>query len=122
MGTCRLGRWGWKGLSAASRPMSRMWEHRRPDFPECHIPTRIPGAGPEFARFTNFNGSGAVTGGFGFESVMAATSHSSYNALQTSLSGNVGHGGPSLQAGLHLGQVAGLMSAALSEEQDPPGL
>jgi len=42
MGNCRLGRWGWNGLSAASRPMSRMSEHRRSDFPECHIQTRIP--------------------------------------------------------------------------------
>src|SRR6202030_3911881 len=42
MATCRLGRWGWNGLSAASRLMSRMWEHRRFDFPECHIRTRIP--------------------------------------------------------------------------------
>jgi len=45
-----------------------------------------------------------VTGGFGFESVVTATSHSSYNALQTSLSGNVGHGGPSLQAGYTWGK------------------
>src|SRR5205823_27586 len=57
-----------------------------------------------FARFTDFDGSGVVTGGFGFESVMTATSHSSYNALQTSLSGNVGHGGPSLQAGYTWGK------------------
>src|SRR6202007_2381594 len=54
--------------------------------------------------FTNFDSSGAVTGGFGFESVITATSHSSYNALQTSLSGNVGHGGPSLQAGYTWGK------------------
>jgi hypothetical protein len=67
-------------------------------------PNAYPGAGSEFARFTDFNGSGAVTGGFGFESVMTATSHSSYNALQTSLSGNVGHGGPSLQAGYTWGK------------------
>jgi len=72
--------------------------------PRMSYPNAYPGADPEFARFTNFNGSGAVTGGFGFESVMTATSHSSYNALQTSLSGNVGHGGPSLQAGYTWGK------------------
>ena len=72
--------------------------------PRMSYPNAYPGADPEFARFTNFDGSGAVTGGFGLESVMTATSHSSYNALQTSLSGNVGHGGPSLQAGYTWGK------------------
>jgi len=72
--------------------------------PRMSYPNAYPGADSEFARFTNFDSSGAVTGGFGFESVMTATSHSSYNALQTSLSGNVGHGGPSLQAGYTWGK------------------
>src|SRR5207249_5702277 len=72
--------------------------------PRMSYPNAYPGAGSEFARFTDFDGSGAATGGFGFESVMTATSHSSYNALQTSLSGNVGHGGPSLQAGYTWGK------------------
>src|SRR5256884_3401954 len=72
--------------------------------PRMSYPNAYPGAGSEFERFTDFDGSGVVTGGFGFESVMTATSHSSYNALQTSLSGNVGHGGPSLQAGYTWGK------------------
>jgi Carboxypeptidase regulatory-like domain len=72
--------------------------------PRMSYPNAYPGADPEFARFTNFDSSGAVTGGFGFESVVTGTSHSSYNALQTSLSGNVGHGGPSLQAGYTWGK------------------
>jgi Carboxypeptidase regulatory-like domain len=72
--------------------------------PRMSYPNAYPGANAEFARFTNFDPGGAVTGGFGFESVMTATSHSSYNALQTSLSGNVGHGGPSLQAGYTWGK------------------
>src|ERR1700739_541711 len=72
--------------------------------PRMSYPNAYPGADPSFARFTNFDGSGALTGGFGFESVVTATSHSSYNALQTSLSGNVGHGGPSLQAGYTWGK------------------
>jgi hypothetical protein len=72
--------------------------------PRMSYPNAYPGADPEFARFTNFDSSGAVTGGFGFESVITAMSHSSYNALQTSLSGNVGHGGPSLQAGYTWGK------------------
>jgi hypothetical protein len=84
----------------------------------------------EFARFTNFDGSGGVTGGFGFESVITATSHSSYDALQTSLSGNVGHDGPSLQAGYTWGKslddVSGILggtgstgAVTLFSPQDP---
>src|SRR3977135_3459943 len=42
MATYKLGRWGWNGLSAASRSMSHMLEHRLFDFPECPIQTRIP--------------------------------------------------------------------------------
>ncbi len=84
--------------------------------PRMSYPNAYPGAGPEFARFTNFDSSGAVTGGFGFESVLTGTSHSSYNALQTSLSGNVGHGGPSLQAGYTWGKslddVSGILGGA----------
>jgi hypothetical protein len=98
--------------------------------PRMSYPNAYPGADPEFARFTNFDGNGAVTGGFGFESVMTATSHSSYNALQTSLSGNVGHGGPSLQAGYTWGKslddVSGILggtgstgAVTLFSPQDP---
>jgi hypothetical protein len=98
--------------------------------PRMSYPNAYPGADPEFARFTNFDSSGAVTGGFGFESVMTATSHSSYNALQTSLSGNVGHGGPSLQAGYTWGKslddVSGILggtgstgAVTLFSPQDP---
>jgi len=50
-------------------------------------PNGYGGAGPEFARFTQFDSSGNATGGFGPEYVMASDSHSSYNALQTSVSG-----------------------------------
>ncbi|HEY6448013.1 MAG TPA: TonB-dependent receptor [Acidobacteriaceae bacterium] len=67
--------------------------------PRSSYPNAYPGADPGFAPFTDFDASGAVSGGFGFESVITGTSHSSYNALQTSLSGTVAHGGPGLQAG-----------------------
>jgi hypothetical protein len=98
--------------------------------PRMSYPNAYPGANPEFARFTNFDGSGAVTGGFGFESVLTGTSHSSYNALQTSLSGNIGHGGPSLQAGYTWGKslddVSGILggtgstgAVTLFSPQDP---
>jgi hypothetical protein len=61
---------------------------------------------------------------------MTATAHSSYNALQTSLSGNAGHGGPSLQAGYtwskSLDDVSGILggtgstgAVTLFSPQDP---
>jgi len=98
--------------------------------PRMSYPNAYPGADSRFARFTNFDGSGAVAGGFGFESVLTGTSHSSYNALQTSLSGSVGHGGPSLQAGYTWGKslddVSGILggtgstgAVTLFSPQDP---
>jgi hypothetical protein len=66
--------------------------------PRASFPNAYPGASPEFAPFTTFDSSGDVTGGFGVEQVITATSHSTYHALQTSLSGTVGHGGPGVQA------------------------
>ncbi len=72
--------------------------------PRTSYPNAYPGADPRFARFTTFDSNGVVTGGFGFESVVTGTAHSSYHALQTSLSGTVGHGGPSLQAGYTWGK------------------
>ncbi|HET6932884.1 MAG TPA: TonB-dependent receptor, partial [Candidatus Acidoferrum sp.] len=50
-------------------------------------PNGYAGAGPEFARFTQFDASGNAVSGFGPEYVMNSDSHSSYNALQTSVSG-----------------------------------
>jgi hypothetical protein len=67
--------------------------------PRSSYPNGYPGAEAGFAPYTNFDRTGAVTGGFGTETVITDTSHSSYNALQTSLSGTVKHGGPGLQAG-----------------------
>ena len=81
--------------------------------PRISYPNAYQGAGPGFANFTNFDSGGVATGGFGFESVITNTSHSSYNALQTSLAGQVGHGGPGLQAGYtwskSLDDVSGLL-------------
>jgi len=50
-------------------------------------PNGYAGAGPQIARFTQFDSSGNGVSGFGPEYVMASDSHSSYNALQTSVSG-----------------------------------
>jgi hypothetical protein len=66
--------------------------------PRVSFPNAYPGASPAFAPHTTFDAKGNVTGGFGVENVIAATAHSTYHALQTSLSGTVGHGGPGIQA------------------------
>jgi Carboxypeptidase regulatory-like domain len=44
------------------------------------------GASPEFAPFTQFNAAGQPLGGYGPEGLLATGSHSTYHALQTSLS------------------------------------
>jgi hypothetical protein len=67
--------------------------------PRTAYPNGYPGAFPAFAPYTQFDSSGNVTGGFGVESVITSDAHSTYHALQTSLSGTVGHGGPGVQAG-----------------------
>jgi hypothetical protein len=66
--------------------------------PRSICPNAYPYASPGFAPDTEFNSAGAVIGGLGVENVITATAHSSYHALQASLSGMVGHGGPGIQA------------------------
>ena len=66
--------------------------------PRTSFPNAYPGASPAFAPHTQFDSSGNVIGGFGVENVITATAHSTYHALQTSLSGTMGHGGPGIQA------------------------
>jgi hypothetical protein len=67
--------------------------------PAIGFPNAYSGATPAFARYTTFDVSGNVAGGFGTEMVVVASSHSSYHALQVSLSGTMAHGGPGIQAG-----------------------
>ena len=66
--------------------------------PRYSFPNAYPGASPGFAPHTQFDSAGNVIGGFGVENVIVADAHSTYHALQTSLSGTVGHGGPGIQA------------------------
>lgn len=51
-------------------------------------PNSYSGATPQFARFTQFNSAGQITGGFGPESVVTTGSHSTYHALQISATKN----------------------------------
>jgi Carboxypeptidase regulatory-like domain len=61
-------------------------------------PNGYAGAAPAFAPFTQFDATGHATGGFGPESVMTTGSHSSYHALQSSVTGNHSRIGLSFQA------------------------
>jgi hypothetical protein len=65
--------------------------------PRSYFPNAYSGAGPGFARFTQFNPAGEATGGFGTEQVIEGTAHSSYNALQASLTGPLVQNGPNVQ-------------------------
>jgi hypothetical protein len=72
--------------------------------PRYSYPNAYAGATPEFAFHTQFDSAGNVIGGFGVENVIIANAHSTYHALQTSLSGTVGHGGPGIQASFTWGK------------------
>jgi hypothetical protein len=61
-------------------------------------PNGYSGADAAFAPFTQFDSTGHATGGFGPEVVMTNGSHSTYHALQTSVSQNQSRIGLSFQA------------------------
>lgn len=63
-----------------------------------YSPNNYTGASPGFAPFTQFDASGHATGGFGPEVIMTSGSHSTYHALQTSLTKNSARLGLGLQA------------------------
>jgi TonB dependent receptor len=64
----------------------------------AYSPNSYTGAAPGFAPFTQFDASGHATGGFGPEVIMSSGSHSTYHALQTSLTKNSARLGLGLQA------------------------
>jgi hypothetical protein len=72
--------------------------------PRYSFPNAYPGASPAFAPHTQFDSAGNVIGGFGVENVIVADAHSTYHALQTSLSGTVGRLGPGVQASFTWGK------------------
>jgi hypothetical protein len=67
--------------------------------PAISFPNAYSGATSAFARYTAFDASGNVAGAFGTENVIVATAHSTYHALQVSLSGTIAKVGPGVQAG-----------------------
>ena len=67
--------------------------------PSAISPNGYSGASPEYARFTQFDNSGQVTGGYGPEILMGTPSHSTYHALQVSASKNSPRLGLGFQSG-----------------------
>jgi hypothetical protein len=65
--------------------------------PAIDFPNAFPGATAAFARYTQFNSAGQITGGFGTDMLATNRSHSTYHALQTSAQGAVGRSGPQIQ-------------------------
>jgi Carboxypeptidase regulatory-like domain/TonB-dependent Receptor Plug Domain len=63
-----------------------------------YSPNSYGGADPAFAPFTQFDSTGRAIGGFGPESLMTSRSHSTYHALQSSVSKNSARAGLGLQA------------------------
>jgi len=98
--------------------------------PRWTSPNGYPGATEQFAPHTKFDSAGSIIGGFGTETAITGDSHSTYHALQTSLSGTVPHGGPGIQASytwsksidttsLVLGGVGATGAVASGLSQDP---
>jgi hypothetical protein len=67
------------------------------DLPALEFPNAYPGATATFAPYTQFNAAGQITGGFGTDMLMTNRSHSSYNALQSSVQGSLMKSGPQIQ-------------------------
>jgi len=65
--------------------------------PAINFPNAFPGADAAFAPYTHFNAAGQITGGFGTDMLMTNRSHSTYQALQSSLQGSIGSVGPQIQ-------------------------
>jgi hypothetical protein len=66
--------------------------------PSVFSPNGYAGADPSYAPYTQFNTAGQAIAGFGPEALMRSGSHSSYNALQASLTQSSSRIGLSFQA------------------------
>ncbi len=77
-------------------------------------PNGYGGADPAIAPFTQFNAAGQAIGGFGPEGVIASGAHSTYHALQTSLTENATRIGLSFQASYTFSKSIDDTSAVMS--------
>jgi hypothetical protein len=84
-------------------------------------PNSYSGASPQFARFTQFNSLGQITGGYGPEMLVTTGSHSTYHALQVSASKNNPHLGLGFQANYTFSKSIDDTSAVVVGYGQPPG-
>ena len=85
-------------------------------------PNSYSGAEPLFAPFTQFNSAGQAVGGYGTETLMTTGSHSTYHALQTSLSKNSMRWGLGFQASYTYSKSLDDSSSALGTLSGGPGV
>ena len=84
-------------------------------------PNSYSGASPQFARYTQFNSVGQITGGFGPETLVTTGSHSTYHALQVSASKNNPHLGLGFQANYTFSKSIDDTSAVVAGYGQPSG-
>ncbi len=84
-------------------------------------PNSYSGASPQFARYTQFNSLGQITGGFGPEMMVTTGSHSTYHALQVSATKNSPRRGLGIQASYTLSKSIDDTSAVVAGYGGPSG-
>ena len=84
-------------------------------------PNGYSGASPEFARYTQFNSLGQITGGYGPEMLVTAGSHSTYHALQVSATKNSPRRGLGIQASYTFSKSIDDTSAVVAGYGGPSG-
>ncbi len=84
-------------------------------------PNSYSGASPQFARYTQFNSLGRITGGFGPESLVTTGSHSTYHALQVSATKNSPRLGLGFQSSYTLSKSIDDTSAVVAGYGGPSG-
>src|SRR5208337_4832066 len=84
-------------------------------------PNSYGGASPQFARYTQFNYQGQITGGFGPEIMVTTGSHSTYHALQVSAAKNNPHLGLGFQTSYTFSKSIDDTSAAVGGLGQPSG-
>jgi hypothetical protein len=84
-------------------------------------PNSYSGASPQFARYTQFNSMGQVTGGFGPETLVTTGSHSTYHSLQVSASKNNPHLGLGFQLSYTFSKSVDDTSAVAASLGQPTG-
>jgi hypothetical protein len=89
--------------------------------PSVISPNSYLGASPDFARFTQFDSSGQVVGGYGPEYLMGTPSHSTYHALQVSLSKSSPRLGLGIQSGYTFSKSLDDTSAIVLSFTGPAG-